>query len=204
MDRDDLLFYGLLGVGGVAAVVATYFLVRRYAVVGAIEFQGRRWPITGEDKLWLGRLVVGEAGRGASYEDGAAVLWSIAQRRATLPGMQRRSFVDVIRGFSQPLSPLWDDPNADRCLQHPEHCTPARIERRRRVSSLGWNELPAQVRQLVEDFVRGRVRNPIPGYNNFATVELASRRRSELPLVAVGGNGFIRDPGSLPGEVRIV
>jgi hypothetical protein len=202
--KNDALFYGLLATGGLAASVAVYFLVRRYAVVGAVEFQGQRWPITDEDKLWLGRLVIGESGLNATRQEGAAVLWSIAQRRATLPGMQGRRFVDVIRGFSQPLSPLWDDPNADRCLQYPEHCTASRIERRRVVSSTSWSALPAQVRQLVEDFVGGRVPNPIPGYNNFATVELASRRQSELPLVAVGGNGFIRDPGSLQGEVRIV
>jgi len=203
---EDLILYGSLTAAGVAAAVGAYFLVKRYAVVGEIEFQGRRYPFTGEDKLWAGRMLVGETG-GGNDQANAAVLWSVVTRWVSNPRFQDWSFTRLARAFSQPINPIWASRSASGCQRNPSACTDAHLARRQRISSMSWGSLPPNVQRLVESFAQGRVSNPIPGYNNFAAATHIGSSRlasSELPPVDVGGNMFIRDPGSLQGEVRIV
>jgi len=190
MDREDTIVYGGLGLAAVSVAVGTYFLVRRYFAVGAVEFQGRQYHFNDEDRLWMARMAYGEAGN--NTEGAEAVLWAVASRWVTKPRFQSMSFTQLMRAFSTPVMVGCRSGSASYC---------------HRISSLGWDEIPAGIRDTVDRFMAGRVRNPVPGYNNFAAdwaLSQSARANSELPAVNVGGNIFLRDPGSLTGRVRIV
>src|SRR5690606_827334 len=96
-----------IAVASIALSFGGYYLVRRYFPIGAVEFQGRQWPFHDEDKVWAARMVVGESGVDASREEAAAVLWSVASRWVTKPAFQGMTYTQVIRGFSQPVNPIW-------------------------------------------------------------------------------------------------
>lgn len=208
---EDVLVLSLFGAGVVAGAVGGYFLVRRYFARGEVLFQGRTYPITGEDKVWMGRMVIGEAGRSgwenpSKLIDGAAVLWSVATRWVTRPEFQSWSFTRLMRAFSQPINPIWETAQSSGCQRRPSMCTSTHLSRRAQIRSTSWSALPPQVQDLVDRFIKGRVTNPVPGYNNFAAAGHISSSKlasSELPPMTVGGNTFIRDPGSLVGNVRI-
>ena len=209
MDADlksDLLFFGLLTVGGITTAVGVYLLIKRYFPLGKVSFNGQERTLTEEDKLWAARMVVGETG-GDDPQSNAAVLWSVLTRWLTKPSLQGMSWAQVMRAFSQPINPQWADASAPGCTRQPSACTETNLARRRQITSMPWSSIPQSVRDQVEAFARGRVANPIPGLNNFAAAgaiggsQLSS---SELPPRTIGGNTFIRDPGSLQGEVRFV
>jgi hypothetical protein len=185
------------------------------------RLNGHYYSFTTKDRLWLGRMVIGEAGESgwdspSRLEDGAAVLWSVLTRHMTLPAFRGKSLTKTIRAFAQPLNPIWASPWGCTWLSSSWRgccgafwgsCSLSRLQRRARVRYTTWYGLPSQVRELVDGFVRGTVPNPIPGYNNFAAagaISSSARARSELPAVTIGGNTFVRDPGSASGNVRIV
>ena len=189
--RDEILDVVPWAVAGVAVVAGSYLGYRYLYPVGAVEFQGRRYRFTSEDKLWMARMVTGESGT-SNMTAGAAVLWSVATRWVTNPRFQQMSFTQLMRNFSTPVMFNCRSGSASYC---------------QRTSAIPWSNIDPRVRNLVEQFIRGRVPNPIPGYNNFAAswaIGSRSMASSELPPQDVGGNMFIRDPGSLPGRVGIV
>jgi hypothetical protein len=176
--------------GGLSLLVGGYFLYQYFFPVGAIEFSGRRWRIDPTDKIWLARMAFGEAGE--NIQGAAAVLWSVASRWVTKPVFQNMTFVELMRNFSTPVMFNCRSGDASYC---------------QRISNLSWGEIPLEITELVEAFVKGRVSNPVSGYNNFAAqraIRSSSLAASELPPITVGGNTFIRDPGTISGEVRIV
>jgi hypothetical protein len=188
--EDRVVIATATAAAGTATLVGGYFLYRYLYPSGQIDFNGRRWQITPSDKIWLARMAYGEAG--SDIVGGAAVLWAVASRWVTKSRFQNMTFVELMRNFSTPVMFDCRSGNADYC---------------QRISSLSWDEIPIGVRNLVQDFVKGRVTNPVNGYNNFAAqraIAASSLVASELPPVTVGGNTFIRDPGTIRGEVRIV
>jgi hypothetical protein len=210
-----------------AAVVAGGYGIFRMATYplpifgGTLEMNGRRYRFTAADRLWMGRMVIGEAGEGGwdspeQIEErkraGAAVLWSVATRHMTKPAFSGWSFTRTMRAFSQPINPIWATPTSCSngrgcCGSVTGACSPSRIRRRFEIRNKPWLALPAEVRGLVDAFVAGRVPNPIPGYNNFAArraISSSSLSSSTLPPQTIGGNTFIRDPGSASGDVRVV
>lgn len=183
---------------------------------GSLELNGQRYHMTNTDRLWMGRMVVGEAGE-SGWDDpstaaskrraGAAVLWAVATRHMTKPAFRGWTLTQTMRAFSQPINPIWASPLGEGCLRSPSACTPSRLQRRFQITNAPWYSLPAGVRQLVDDFFRGQVANPVPGYNNFAdsaAISSAARAQSTLTPTTVGGNTFVRDQGSTAGEVRVV
>lgn len=200
---EEVAVIAAVTIASLVAAFGVYLLVRRYYPVGAVEFQGRRWSFHETDKVWAARMVVGESGT-SNMQAGAAVLWAVAQRWVTKPQFQGMSFTSVMRAFSQPINPIWSSPSGSGCQQRPDMCSQTALSNRARIQSTPWSSIPMSVQQLVEEFFSGRVANPIPGYNNFAASWATSGGSSELPAVAIGGNTFMRDPGSLPGEVRVV
>lgn len=171
-------------------MIGGYYLYQYLYPSGQIDFNDQRWTIHPSDKIWLARMAYGEAG--TNIQGAAAVLWSVATRWVTKPVFQSMTFVELMRNFSTPIMFGCRSGDADYC---------------QRITGHSWEEIPVVIRELVEGFVRGRVSNPVPGYNNFAAqraIRPSSLATSELPPITVGGNTFIRDPGTIPGEVRIV
>jgi hypothetical protein len=207
----------LFTAAGISALYGAYRLVMYpFPLWGAaIELNGNRYRMTNTDRLWMGRMVVGEAGESgwddpataaAKRRAGAAVLWSVATRHMTKPSFRGWTLTQTMRAFSQPINPIWASPLAEGCLRSPSACTPSRLERRLRITNAPWFSLPAGVRSLVNDFFRGNVENPVPGYNNFAgvgSIRSSAIAQSTLPATTIGGNTFLRDPGSIGGEVSM-
>jgi len=183
----------LVGIASTLVAVGGYLLVRRVLHRGEIAFGGWRYPISDSDKVWMARMALGEAGSCSSDKRPcAAVLWSVVSRWMTLPQYRRWSFEQLMRNFSTPV--MYNCRRGDAA-----YC--------QRISSKSWEQIPLTVRTIVEEFVDGRLPNPVSGYNNFAAeraIASSSLRASELPPINVGGNVFIRDPGTEPGTVSIV
>ena len=211
-----------------AAFTAAGYGIYRMAVYpfpvfgGVLEMNGQRYRFTTADRLWMGRMVIGEAGQSgwdspatleAKKRAGAAVLWSVATRHMSIPVLFRSgSYTKTMRAFSQPINPIWESPTACRngrgcCGSVTGSCSPRRLRRRLEIRTKPWLALPVEVRGLVDLFVAGRLANPIPGYNNFAargSISSGSLSSSTLPPTTIGGNTFIRDPHAQPGEARVV
>lgn len=199
----EIAVYAVVSAAGLAAAVGLYLLFRWYYPVGVVEFNNERWQLHESDKIWAARMVLGESGDN-DMTAGAAVLWAVAQRWVTKSALQRMNFTEVMRSFSQPLNPIWSSSSASGCQRSPSQCSAAALARRQSIQSTQWWGIPSSIRGLVEDFFKGRVSNPVPGYNNFAAAGYVNTSASELPAITIGGNTFVRDPGSIPGIVRIV
>lgn len=169
------------------------------------------WPrskvaITDDDADWLARAVFGETGSDPRAQ--AAVAWSMAQRlvyfidqgHTTMPcrgdvppGM---TFKNLIRCFSQPTSAYWL-----------EHGTEAQKARRRMIQTSPLSELERRrpgLLAFVDDFVRGKVPNPVPRLADFSAPDLGDVPRGS---VVIGGNAFFAEGASAhwPDDyVRIV
>lgn len=187
---------------------------------GVLRMNDQSYRFTSGDRLWMGRMVIGEVGDSgwdrpdsveANQRAGAAVLWAVATRHMTMPSLFRSgSFTRTMRAFSQPINPIWASPGAcvdgrGCCGDVFGACSPRKLQRRFVIRTKPWLGLPSAVRRLVDEFVAGRVQNPIPGYNNFAasgSIGRSALAASSLSPVTIGSNTFVRDPGSASGEVR--
>ena len=153
---------------------------------------GFSYHMTEDDKLWLARAVWGESGERGGVP-GAAVAWAMAQYMALVIGRGGRrpafaSMTTMLQSYCQPINPRWASMSASGCRDRPAHCTERHLARRRQITNASWNEIPARVRQLVQDFVAGQVANPVPGAVDWAAQDWSSRAAG--PLTNVQGNYF--------------
>jgi len=208
-------------VGALGSVAAGFLAYRLYQTMGSrgtMVWKGHAYSFTPEDRLWMGRMVIGEVGEtgwesSSKDQAAAAVLWSVATRHMSNPSFrQAGSYKRTMRAFSQPINPIWESHQACStegrgcCGSTSGMCSPARIARRRAIRTKSWSALPERVRYLVDRFVRGQLENPVPGYNDFAGASHISNsavRSSRLPAVTIGGNTFISRPAYEQGTLRI-
>jgi hypothetical protein len=163
--------------------------VRRRVIHGPGGF---RYRLTDEDLLWLGRALVGEAGTNNPI-GWAAIAWAMVQYHALVIGRRGRrpafsSFTTMLREYCQPINPKWQSMDASGCRRRPEHCTRAHLQRRARIRSMQWGELPAGARETIARLVSGDLPNPVPGLVDWAATDWQSRSR--VPLVDIRGNMF--------------
>jgi hypothetical protein len=149
----------------------------------------RTYRITATDKLWLGRALAGEVGESGWDSEvrriaGAAVLWALIQGYLTRGHRNYSTLTSFTRGYCQPVNPRWMTPGVDRCADYPSACTPDRIARRQRLSSLAWTSLPQPLRWLVDAWARGEVPNPVPGLTDWHANQWTGA------TVQIGGNWF--------------
>lgn len=146
---------------------------------------GYDYPLDEEDLLWLARAAQFEGG------DPAATIWTYAQRLARAEGS---SLAALVRAHSQPLNPRWDEPSDELCQQHPDRCTPAQLERRRRARTTPWERLDTRVRNLVTRFANAALANPVPRAVDFADPTVATaflRRNPGATIVKKAGNWYL-------------
>lgn len=156
--------------------------------LGFIVGGRRRYQITWDDLLWAARMLVGEAGRNAGSNEGAAVLWCMASR---LVQLNRTSFTGLIQAYSQPINPKWAE-DGEFCqvggrYNGRDECSPERLERRRRYQTMAWEDIPSDVQDLVYKWATAQVNNPIPRATHFAVPRVASRSRGVEGLRARQG-----------------
>jgi len=230
IENPALVGFGILGAGGISYILYRFI---NYGTVfggrGKISFNDFEYTVTADDRLWMGRMLIGETGESgwdsrdpaeqeAKRQAGVAVLYSVAERFASNPSLRSNTgntFTGVMRAFSQPINPIWSSLSACSngrgcCGSEGTMCTPAHLSRRQRIQSKSWNALPEGVRSLVDDFIAGRVTNPIPGYNDFAAathISQSALNSSVVTPINIGGNMFIKRPASQgfqQGTLRIV
>ncbi len=146
----------------------------------------RSYTLDDRDVLWLAKSLARETrdelGR-------AACAYTMLQRFLRWTGKRWESFYDLIRAFSQPVNPIWADPESAKCRQYPEACEESRIERRRITQAWKWDEIPQGARDVAVAFAAGHLANPTPDAVDFASVGLV--RRQGKTGTTIGGNTFL-------------
>jgi hypothetical protein len=141
--------------------------------------------LTDTDMLWLARALYGEAGTGASQEHYAAIVWALAQNMKLVRRPRLfTTFTAITRAYCQPVNPKWESLQSSGCVRRPDHCTEAHLARRRRIRTLQWSNIPANIRQVVDSFRAGTLSNPVPGLTDWKA------GRWEGATVNMQGNWF--------------
>lgn len=134
-----------------------------YRYVGPNESNSdRQTVIDDEAALWAARMLIGEGGTKISQKKAAACLWALMNRWMLHPGRRYwPTFLYMMRRFSQPINPRWQK-GGDLARKYAGtwHCTPARLRRRAKISSLTWAEIPEGIVEIVRDFQAGRLPPP--------------------------------------------
>jgi hypothetical protein len=161
------------------------------------------YQITEEDKVWLARMIYGEVDRTTAgwtrqgtKQGGAAVLWSMLNHYMTV-GQKRQLYNTLarfIQAYSQPISAVWADPGSSRCQQNPAACTQQKIAFRQMLRAKPFGNLPSGLQATVNDFIAGRLQNPIGTRTDFRAAYTGSGWASD-PLV-VAGNVFGTNPNA--------
>jgi hypothetical protein len=162
-------------------------------------------------------MVVGEGGNNASDQKKRALLWAMLQRYMLLsPYRSWGTFTKVIRGFSQPVNPIWDGVRdaldagrTDRCAPggdkygKPE-CSQTKLDRRKHVTALSWSQIPKHIQDAVRMLQKGEL--PYPSgvsqrINNWASYP--SVRQLYPWGQDIDGDWFLEDKGTLDLDVIV-
>jgi hypothetical protein len=140
---------------------------------GVIVFKdGTKYQLTLDDVLWSARMIEGEVGMTGDEIHANWVIWTVAQRKYYLDRYRGAEFKDLIRGFSQPVNPIWQE-GGSRC-PHPvpgnssNSCSPERLARRKEISSRPWGSIRDLARSVAMRFASAQLANPVPGVVDFA------------------------------------
>lgn len=148
----------------------------------------RKYTLTDGDILWLARALYGEAGDPISRRSASAIAWCLINRYLMWGSdfWEGKSFTEFMRAFSQPINPIWTDPNSSKCLGQPKDCTPERIARRRMIQGAAWEDLPYSAKLYATTFAQGDLFQVLPN----DIVDFSSCKRIERGI-DVGGNCFL-------------
>lgn len=155
----------------------------RPIVVGELRAEQFRVATTSDDALWCARGLVGEAGEDAAESpEGDAVLSTWIRRFTMLTDARLRrgdsapwqTLTDLVRAHSQPINPRWAA-GGDLAERHPDRATESHLRRRERMASLGWEEIPRGIRELVVRTLAGHARLGAPTSIDFASPTLLER-----------------------------
>ncbi len=134
-----------------------------------IEAPGYSYQLTDDDILWVARSLEGEGG--PRERDPAAILWTYTQRMVwrNQRGNPESSFARMVQLHSQPINPRWfrSAPNS-LCWKKPDACSDRKEAMRRRRRSMRWDQIPLELRQIVERWATGNLPNPVPRSVDFA------------------------------------
>lgn len=184
---------GLLGLGAADAAPVSIEQLGKIRTKDGYEYQ-----ITPRDILWLARSVKFEGG------DHAATMWTYAQRQAFY--RRRSSLASLIQAHSQPINPLWADPEGEKCRANLTYCTPTHIERRQLAVSYPWERIEPSVRQKLLRFGAAELPNPVPKAVDFANPRVSRSfidRNPDTEVVLKAGNWYLSyGPSNRGGSQR--
>jgi hypothetical protein len=143
---------------------------------------GSRTPLDDDDLLETGRMIMGEGGA-ESPDEAAAIIWTLIQRKWWGTGMPTPNpsrfggltWTSHIRAFSQPINPIWRDPNSASCRDHPTQCSAETIAHRQRMAALTWQDMTPVVINAVQLLADGQLPNNVPGVVDFRAKDAAAR-----------------------------
>jgi len=172
-----------------------------------------RHVVISEDvALWLMRMCVGEGGTNCSAEKAAAMMWGLVNRYLLHRGRYHwPTFKFLVRHFSQPINPRWmAGGDLARKYAGTKHASPAKLARRKRISSLKLSEIPSHIRSIVFMFQIGNVVPPAvfdeaeEGKNRISNwASLPSTPRKNPQGVDIDGDWFFEDKGLCKGRVIV-
>jgi hypothetical protein len=161
-----------------------------------VSTRSRAMELTWEDVIWIGRMLEGEAEAEAGIAESSppsslerklaeqhmgALIWTIAKRQVNERGRRDLpSLAAYIQDFSQPVNPDYLRAGRLGCDQRPHQCTDQLLERRRRIRSLGWEQMRESVRRVALRFALGVLPDPYPEATNFSAY--SSCPAEELPI----------------------
>ena len=168
------------------------------------------YKLTLDDRLALAASIWGETGPNPSEVEAASICWGLMMRYMlmNMRWMQEGwNFRRFIRSFSQPVNPLWLDPDGAKCLKYPEYCTPSHLARRAQIQHYlddmstedGWAKLsvnfPLPVK-YADMFYEGKLANPFPvPVYDFAACFLTKKQMSSGSRpgygIDIGGSCFL-------------
>jgi len=181
------------------AFPAVYELATVRTGDGAISFR-----LTPDDVLWTARAASREADQEAPI-----TTWAFTQRAVLFKQQlgDQATYTGVLRSFSQPINPIWARDGAmcrpgGKYHGEPE-CSEAKLQAREWYTNATWEQLGAkhlQVLQVVAQWAKGKLPNPVPRVTNFAAPSVAQSFLSRNPrarLFYKGDNWYIIDAGAV-------
>jgi len=185
-------------------------MIAMYVYVGPeTTNEHKTLEMTDEALLWLGRAYIGEHGW-RNFVHFPAFAWCMINRFMLHPGNHHwADFIYMLRRFSQPINPRWmRGGDLARKYRKSKMCSPAKLDRRERMVSLTWEELPARLRSQLVALREGRIAPPpgiVPRKNkisNFA--ETSKRMKKRYPHgMDLGGNWYFQGRGLKRGVVVV-
>ena len=166
------------------------------------------YRLTAEDRLTLATALWGENGRTMTEREAGAVAWSMMMRYLLVRYRwmtEGWNFSRFMRSFSQPINPIWLDPNGAKCQKYPAHCTASKIARRRMLQSLTWSDVQRKspdAAKYAQAFVDGNLMNPFaaePVYD-FSACSLIRKQNRPGDGINIGNNCFLRMQDLRPSE----
>lgn len=161
-------------------------------------------------QLWLMRMVLGEGGKGCTYEKAEVLCRAIINRWFLWPGARwYPTFILMMRAFSQPINPRWmTGGDLAKKWVGRKAASKERLARRAWVCSRKKHQIPRIIRNAVENVARGKLSYPV------ALRNLERRRISNwasLPSTPtkhpwgadVDGDWFFEDNNLRDGKVTI-
>lgn len=134
---------------------------------------GWQYVLTPTDKLWAARMAQFEGGEAAD------VLWTMTQAYArSSTHALYPTFTKFIQAYSQPINPIWRRDGSKCRPGGPYHgrdnCSEVRLARRDIAATMPWSEIDAPIREIVEQWYAGDLRNPVPRAVDFAAPDVAT------------------------------
>lgn len=166
--------------------------------------------IDDDTALWIGRMCVGEGGMKCSRDKASAMMWALMQRWMLWDKKYRYlTYKALMLAFSQPINPRWAE-GGDKAnkFKKTKFATPARLKRRKKISTMPWEKIPKRIRDAVIDFQNGKLFPPDilttidrPRITNWASLDSTPTR---FPWgVDIDGDWFFEDAGIRDGIVVV-
>jgi hypothetical protein len=169
---------------------------------------GRSFHFDEETELWACRMCIGEGGMKCSQEKATAMLWALAHRFILWPRPVWKTYLQLMRAFSQPINPRWAK-GGDLAKRYAgtKFATPARLRRRKHVSSIGIYDIPNHIMETVYIFAEGGSELPPkvkllgkPKISNWASLPSTPKR---FPWgIDIDGDWFFESKCLSNAEVR--
>ena len=162
------------------------------ATIAWVKGQALTLPLTDEDRVWAGRMLLGEEGARASMAAYVAVLSTMIRRWMQVQERNGQTFwpsftrlligtPEGAKGYSQPIAHQWRYEGS-----------PEQIERRRRVRDATWEDLPLNIRLAVDHVFLG---NPLQPESSGA-IHFADGPTSAKFLEANPGSKVVKSPAA--------
>jgi hypothetical protein len=134
-----------------------------YRYSGSDRFSSDRSVTVDESTaLWLARMCFGESGADCTTNQISAMVWSMLHRFFLHPARSKWvTLTFLIRRFSQPINPRWSE-GGDLAIKYAgtKYTTPSKMERRKHIQGLQWNDMPWHIEDTIDRFRKGLLPPP--------------------------------------------